>query len=59
MNDLAGARGNVKIKDTIGNPHFTTAGMSGGNAVVCSQPASCSNGAECASEKCTTDHVCQ
>jgi hypothetical protein len=56
-NDLAGARGNQKIKDTVGNPGFVPAGMSGGEAVACGSPASCTSDEEC-STSCGDDHIC-
>jgi hypothetical protein len=58
INDRAGARGNVKIKDTAGNPNFHVAGMSGGNAVVCSTATVCDSDDECASGDCTS-HECR
>ena len=57
-NDLAGALGNVKITDTVGNPNLTTSGMSGGKAVACGSAASCKSPDECASEDCGTDNLC-
>jgi len=57
VNDSAGALGNVKITDTVGNPNLTTSGMSGGIAVACSTATICKSADECASEDCT-DSVC-
>lgn len=61
VNDHAGARGNVKITDTLGNPNFKVAGMSGGSAVACSGDASCSSDEECDSARTcnTTSHLCE
>ena len=59
VNDLAGALGNVKIKDTVGNPGFKPSGMTGGKAVACDSPASCSTDDECASATCGDDHICK
>lgn len=58
QNDRAGALGNVKIKETLGNPNFKVSGMSGGNAVLCSEAALCESDAECESDSCV-DSVCE
>ncbi len=58
-NDLAGARGNQRIKTTAGNPNFSVSGMGNGKAVACTQPASCNADSECGSGSCGDDHVCQ
>lgn len=57
-NDRAGALGNVKIKETLGNPNFKVSGMSGGNAVLCAEAALCEHNAECESKSCV-DSVCE
>jgi hypothetical protein len=57
VNNRAGARGNQKLTDTIGNPNFKVSGMSGGNAVVCGEAALCNDDSECASDSCIS-HVC-
>ena len=58
LNDRAGALGNVKLKDTVGNPNFKVSGMSGGNAVLCDEDALCDSDAECESDSCV-DNVCE
>jgi hypothetical protein len=58
VNDRAGARGNQKVTDTIGNPNFKVSGMSGGSAVICTEDALCNDDSECASDSCV-DHVCE
>lgn len=57
-NDLAGDRGNLNITETAGNPNFSVSGMSGGEAVACSKPTSCSSNAEC-SGTCGSNHICK
>ena len=60
-NDFSGARGNVTITDTIGNPNFKVSGMSGGKAVLCDTAASCSTDAECDAERScnSSTHLCE
>jgi hypothetical protein len=57
-NDYAGALGNVRIKETAGNPNLKVAGMSGGNSVACDSESSCTDGDECASGECGDDKLC-
>lgn len=60
VNEWAGARGNVTITETVGNPNFETSGMSGGKAVICGDAASCSSDDECDSARsCNSDHICE
>jgi hypothetical protein len=58
MNEFAGALGNVRIRDTVGNPNFSASGMSGGKSVECDAESLCTDGAECASGECGDDSFC-
>jgi hypothetical protein len=57
-NELAGELGNVRIRDTAGNPNFVVSGMSGGKSVACEFDSSCTSGDECASGECGDDSLC-
>jgi hypothetical protein len=57
-NEFAGALGNVRIRDTAGNPNFRVSGMTGGKSVECDEESLCTDGAECASGECGDDSFC-
>jgi len=60
VNTWAGARGNVTITETVGNPNFKVSGMSGGEAVSCGDGTACSDDAECdADRSCGSGHLCE
>ncbi len=57
-NEFAGALGNVRIRDSVGNPNFSVSGMAGGKSVECDAESLCTDGAECASGECGDNSMC-